>query len=160
MQEHQTIPTNATVSKDSDTISISVIMASRYSAFTDPQPLYGAPLHSAPFCRTAFHGSPLHGTRSQSPLSWRCLHRAPFHGTPSQSPLLWHCLHRAPFYDTPFTEPPFVEPPFMEVPFMAPHAKGSIPMIMMAPLCGGRHPSLNRQTPLKKFPPTNFVCWR
>ena len=27
MQEHQTIPTNATVSKDSDTISISVIMA-------------------------------------------------------------------------------------------------------------------------------------
>ena len=27
MQEHQTIPTNATVSKDSDKISISVIMA-------------------------------------------------------------------------------------------------------------------------------------
>ena len=27
MQEHQTIPTNATVSKNSDTISISVIMA-------------------------------------------------------------------------------------------------------------------------------------
>ena len=27
MQEHQTIPTNATVSKDSDMISISVIMA-------------------------------------------------------------------------------------------------------------------------------------
>ena len=27
MQEHHTIPTNATVSKDSDTISISVIMA-------------------------------------------------------------------------------------------------------------------------------------
>ena len=27
MQEHQTIPTNATVLKDSDTISISVIMA-------------------------------------------------------------------------------------------------------------------------------------
>ena len=27
MQEHQTIPTNATVSKDSDTISMRVIMA-------------------------------------------------------------------------------------------------------------------------------------